>query len=129
MSDQVANAAERLSSMADKVAGFAIGSYLLLIFACLKDINPWVQTDTFWFAIGTGVAGIVYIAAVWLLYYLELNIRAKALSSSELGLLNSVSLWLVLARSAGIAAFTLVGILAVIGARFGSGADYGSGAG
>ena len=64
MSEQIMKAAEQLSSMADKVAGFAISSYLLLTFACLKDIRPWVQRQPKPFAIGTGVAGLVYIVAV-----------------------------------------------------------------
>ena len=53
MSDQIVKAAEQLS-LADKVAGFAISSYLLLIFACLKDIGPWLQDQSAAFAIGAG---------------------------------------------------------------------------
>jgi hypothetical protein len=116
MSDQIEKATDQLSSMADKVAGFAISSYLLLIFACLKDIGPWVQTQGTPFAIGAGIGGIVYIGAVFWLYYLELHVRSKAQRSGEFPLLNSVSLWLVLARTSGIAVFALVGILAIVGA-------------
>jgi hypothetical protein len=52
MADQAANLAlvineaGRLSDMADKVAGFAISSNLVLVFACLKDIGAWVKTET-----------------------------------------------------------------------------------
>ena len=60
--------------MADKVAGFAISSYLLLTFACLKDIGPWVQRQPKPFAIGAGVAGFVYIVAVWCLYFAEVHV-------------------------------------------------------
>jgi hypothetical protein len=117
VSDQLMNAAEQLSSMADKVAGFAISSDLLLIFACLKkDIGPWVQKQPMAFAIGTGVAGIVYVAAVWWLYSRELHVLAAAQPSGDLPLLTDVSWWLVWARSLGIAAFTGIGILAVLGA-------------
>jgi hypothetical protein len=111
-------AAHQLSSMADKVAGFAISSYLLLAFACLKDIGPWVQRQPTAFAIGTGVAGIVYIAAVWLLYFGEVYVIAKA-QTSDLALLTNVSLWLAGARSLGIAAFAAVGIPAVLGTKKG----------
>jgi hypothetical protein len=106
-------AAEQLSSMADKVAGFAISSNLLLIFACLKkDISSWVQNQTMAFVIGTCVAGVVYVTAVWLFHCEEVAVLDKA---SDLGVLTDVSWWLVWARSLGIAAFTGIGILAVLG--------------
>lgn len=120
MPDQIGSAAERLSSMADKVAGFAISSNLLLIFACLKDIGPWLKSDWESFAIGTGAGGLVYVAAVLLLYSRELKIRALAPLPDDLSLLNSVSWWLVWARILGIAAFTAIGILAVWGAHQGA---------
>ncbi len=110
MSDQLMSAAGQLSSMADNVAGFAISSDLLLIFACLKDIGHWVQKQPTAFAIGTGVAGILYVAAVWWLYSRELYVLAT-IQTSDLALLTNVSWWLVWARSLGIAAFTAVGIL------------------
>jgi hypothetical protein len=116
LSDQTIKAAEQLSSMADKVAGFAISSYLLLTFACLKDIGPWVQSQPKPFIIGAGVAGVIYVAAVWWLYSRELDIRNIAEFSDDARVLNSVSLWLVWARTLGIAAFTAIGILAVWGA-------------
>jgi hypothetical protein len=121
VSDQVVNAADRLSAMADKVAGFAISSNLLLTFACLKDISLWVHNKTGPFLIGTGVAGCVYVAAVWWLYSRELHVRAKAQPSDDLSLLNSVSRSLVWALSLGIAAFTAIGMLAVAGASSGPG--------
>lgn len=114
MSDQIMQAAEQLSSMADKVAGFAISSYLLLTFACLKDIGPWVQRQPKPFAIGAGVAGFVYIVAVWCLYFAEVHVLG------DLPPLTNVSLWLAVARSLGIAAFAAIGILAVWGAAKGS---------
>ena len=114
MSEQIMKAAEQLSSMADKVAGFAISSYLLLTFACLKDIGPWVQRQPKPFAIGAGVAGLVYIVAVWCLYFAEVHVLG------DLPPLTDVSLWLAVARSLGIAAFAAIGILAVWGAAKGS---------
>ena len=119
MSDQLMSAAAQLSSMADKVAGFAISSNLLLIFACLKDIGPWVQKQPTAFAIGTGAAGVVYVAAVWWLHFRELYVLTAA-KPSDLALLTNVSSWLAWARSLGIAAFTAIGIIAVLGARKGS---------
>jgi hypothetical protein len=100
--------------MADKVAGFAISSYLLLTFACLKDIGPWVQRQPKPFAIGAGEAGFVYIVAVWCLYFAEVHVLG------DLPPLTNVSLWLAVARSLGIAAFAAIGILAVWGAAKGS---------
>jgi hypothetical protein len=105
--------------MADKVAGFAISSNLLLIFACLKDISPWVHNKTLPFQVGTGLGGCVYVAAVWWLYFRELHVRARGQPSDDLPLLNSVSRSLVWARSLGIAAFTAIGMLAVAGASNG----------
>jgi len=127
MSDQIEKAADQLSAMADKVAGFAISSYLLLIFACLKDIGPWVQSQEIPFAIGAGIGGIAYIGAVFWLYYLEFRVRSKVQYSGDFSLLNTVSLWLMLARTAGIAVFTIVGILAIVGASHPSGDGSGAG--
>jgi hypothetical protein len=115
VSDQIMKAAEQLSSMADNVAGFAISSYLLLTFACLKDIGPWVQRQPKPFAIGAGVAGFVYIVAVWCLYFAENHVVGHLPPP-----LTDVSLWLAFARSLGIAAFAAIGILAVWGAAKGS---------
>ena len=78
VSDQLAEAADRLSSMADKVAGFAISSSLLLTFACLKDIGDWVKHQPWQFAVGTFVAGCIYVAAVLWLYFQELQVRAMS---------------------------------------------------
>jgi hypothetical protein len=119
VSNDLMNAASQLSSMADKVAGFAISSDLLLIFACLKDIGPWLRKQPTEFAIGTGVAGIVYVGAIWWLHSQELYVLAAA-KPSDLALLTNVSSWLAWARSLGIAAFTAIGITAVLGARKGS---------
>jgi hypothetical protein len=116
VSDQIIKATEQLSSMADKVAGFAISSYLLLTFACLKDIGPWVKYQPLPFAIGAGLAGVVYIVAVSQLYFKELHTRHMAGPSADLAVLDGVSLWLVWARTLGIAAFAAIGILAVWGA-------------
>jgi hypothetical protein len=108
-------AAERLSSMADSVAGFAISSYLLLTFACLKDIGPWVTSQPKPFAIGAGVAAVLYILAVWSLYVAESYVLGNAEP------LSTVSLLLAVARSVGIAAFAFIGILAVKRAGAGPG--------
>ena len=112
-------AAERLSAMADKVAGFAISSDLLLTFACLKDISSWVQHKTSAFLIGTGLGGFAYIAAVWWLYFREFDVRAKAELCDVLSPLDNVSRSLVWARSIGIAFFTMIAMLAVWGTRVG----------
>jgi hypothetical protein len=120
MSDQIMKAAEQLSSMADKVAGFAISSYLLLIFACLKDIGPWLRDQSAAFAIGAGVAGVAYIAAVWCLYFGEVHVFDTAKPPGGLDLLANVGFWLAVARSLGIAVFAAIGILAVFGARKGA---------
>ena len=97
--------------MADKVAGFAISSYLLLTFACLKDIGQWVQKEPRPFAIGAAGAGFVYIGAVWCLYFAEAYVAGHLPKP-----LTYVSLWLAIARSLGIAAFAAIGIAAVWGA-------------
>lgn len=116
ISDQLAEAADRLSSMADKVAGFAISSSLLLTFACLKDIGDWVKHQPWQFAVGTFVAGI-YVAAVLWLYFQELQVRAMSnLSTDQLA---GVHRSLMLARCLGIALFTAIGIAAVFGASRG----------
>ena len=117
MSDQFREAAERLSSMSDKVAGFAISSSLLLTFACLKDIGDWVKHRPWQFAIGTFVAGCIYIAAVLWLYFQELQVRA--MSSRSTDPLAGVHRSLMLARCLGIALFTAIGIAAVFGASQG----------
>jgi hypothetical protein len=120
MSEQLVSAAGQLSSMADKVAGFAISSDLVLIFACMKEVGPWVQKQMGGILIGTAVAGAAYILAVWCLHCLELKVLDKAQLSGDLTLLTSVSWWLAGARSLGIAAFTLIGMGAVWGASKGS---------
>ena len=99
--------------MADKVAGFAISSYLLLTFACLKDIGQWVQKEPRPFAIGAAGAGFVYIGAVWLFHLEEVEVLSPA---ADFAVLADVSLWLAIARSLGIAAFAAIGIAAVWGA-------------
>jgi hypothetical protein len=117
VSDQLAEAAERLSSMAEKVAGFAISSSLLLTFACLKDIGDWVTHQPWQFAVGTFVAGCIYVAAVLWLYFQELQVRAMSnLSTDQLA---GVHRSLMLARCLGIALFTAIGIAAVFGASRG----------
>jgi hypothetical protein len=116
--DQFAEAAERLSSMADKVAGFAISSSLLLTFACLKDIAHWVTDEPWSFAIGTGVAGFIYVVAVALLYRQESKVRA--MSNPFPKPLARVNRSLMLARCLGIALFTAIGIAALFGAHYGN---------
>ena len=115
MSEQIVKAAEQLSSMADRVAGFAISSNLLLTFACLKqDISSWVENQTKAFVIGTAVAGVIYVVAVYLFHLEEVAVLSN---DSDFALLTNVSQWLVWARVLGIVAFTVIGILAVLGAR------------
>jgi hypothetical protein len=115
----VLNAADRLAAMADKVAGFAISSNLLLIFACLKDIGPWVQHQTVPFLVGIGTGGLVYVAAVWWLYGREISTRAMVSFDGSDPTLDSVSCSLVWARSLGITAFAIIAMLAVWGTRAG----------
>jgi hypothetical protein len=69
--------AERLSAMADKVAGFAIASSLALIFYCFnKDIAPWVQRREYWFQGGVLIGNLIYIAAVWVLHCCEYRVSS-----------------------------------------------------
>ena len=104
-------AAEQLSSMADKITGFGISANLVLIFACLKrDISTWVQRQPKAFIIGACVAGLLYIAAVWVLHYLESYILGTAQPTDD------PELWLAWARTLGIAVFTAIGMLVVCGA-------------
>ena len=91
MSDELMSAAKQLSSMADKVAGFAISSYLLLIFACLKDIGPWVHERKMPFVVGTLVSRVIYVGAVWWLYSRELYVLLSA-KPPDFALLSDVSL-------------------------------------
>jgi hypothetical protein len=113
--DQIMKSAEELSSMADKVAGFGISANLILIFACLKkDISSWVQSQPKAFMIGTCVAGLLYITAVWVLHYGESYVLGAAEPPGGPPLL--VSLWLAWARTLGIAVFTAIGMLVVWGA-------------
>ena len=113
--ERVMKAAEQLSSMADRVAEFAISSNLLLTFACLKnDISSWVQQQKAAFVIGTGAAGIIYLVAIWLFHLEEVEVLSPA---ANFAVLADVSWWLVWARTLGVAAFTAIGMLAVLGAR------------
>jgi hypothetical protein len=115
VSFEVTTAAEQMSSMADKVAGFGISANLVLIFACLKrDISTWVQSQPKAFMIGTCVAGLLYVTAVWLLHYGESYVLGASQQPGDPELL--VSVWLAWARTLGIAVFTAIGMLVVWGA-------------
>ena len=84
MSEQIVKAAEQLSSMADRVAGFAISSNLLLTFACLKqDISSWVKNQTKAFVIGTAVAGVIYVVAVYLFHLEEVAVLSNTKGPSD----------------------------------------------
>jgi hypothetical protein len=110
VSDEFWEAGERLSSMGDKVAGFAISSSLILTFACLnKDIAKFVTESPGEFAIGTLAAGLIYVGSVVWLYREERNVRALSTLSSG-GPLAVVHRLLMLARCLGIAVFTAIGI-------------------
>jgi hypothetical protein len=115
--------AHRLSDMANNVAGFAISSNLLLIFACLKDIAEWLKVRMVAFEIGVGTGGIVYVGAVWFLHCRELGVLRKTETSDILVTVADVSDALFWSRIAGIAAFTAVSMLAIFGASKGKDAS------
>jgi hypothetical protein len=113
--NRVLDSADKLSDMANKVAGFAISSNLLLTFACLKDLGSWVKRQTVAFLIGVAVGGCVYVAAIWILYAQEFAIRNVVASADFASILCQTGDVLVWSRTLGVVAFTLVAALAVWG--------------
>lgn len=107
--------ARQLSDMANSVAGFAITSNLLLIFACLKDIGPWVRRDKAWFFIGIGGAFIFYAGAVCLLHYIETTVSGAIPERDLPPTISTVSTWLLGCRLAGIFLSCAIAAIAVIG--------------
>jgi hypothetical protein len=112
------DSARRLSDMANSVAGFAISSSLVLIFACLKDLSDWISSKPIWFCIGIALGNAVYVAAVWLLYRRETALLKLSGVSRTPGDVSHLLAW---SRTAGIIFFAVISFLAVWGAGRGPG--------
>jgi len=110
--------ASRISDMGNAVAGFAISSYLVLVFATLKDLSPWVKAKSGYFAAGILLGACMYVGAIWLLHAEEMSLIIAS-SPGDQAVMKQVGHVVVLARTAGVAAFACVALLAIWGSRHG----------
>jgi hypothetical protein len=117
VSDQLEQATDRLSSMADKVAGFGISTALILTWGSFKDLAPSIEAHRLAFVIATIAGGCMYIGAVIYLYYAEGQLRApekRVINDGDK--IHQVNRLLALARCVGVALFTGIAVTAIIGA-------------
>jgi len=100
-------AATQLETLADRITGFAIGSYLALLVASLSDARLAIKGPQLpWFAVGTGVGTLVYYGLVTWLFGWEQRIRARLPSAPDVA--RQVRTLIFVARLVGITIFAAI---------------------
>jgi hypothetical protein len=117
--DMLVDGMNRLFDMGNKVAGFAISSGLLLVFACFKDLAFWVKNRSHDIQIGIVTSNIIYIGGVWCLHFKELAVL-KIISPPHIDALRAISIELAEARTVGILFFGLITFATVIETKRGA---------